>query len=466
MITFRTALAWTFGVATTMGLLYGCGADSESQKDPPVQDASAEAEGAAGSGGSGPDASPDATEGGSDPCDAPEICDGLDNDCDGVADEGLWTAGSKTEVGTGSPKFFAPAITRRSDGSFLLAASDDLLLNVWDLASNFSTQAGPKSLDDVDPYDEQHHQLPRIATNGSSLAVGAYIRGAGDCAHLDITLLSIGAAVASLPNWTILNTTGHQCPEPVFPATWWSSNPDVAFDGTNYVVAWSDASDLAMHVYFAQASPAGVVQPGVLAGGSAAASVTSAPRYPDSLVHVESSGGNTVVGWTSSSTGGARPRFVRLDSTSSSVELGPIDLTGAAAGHVLRDMAINGSVLGLLTAKADGETIVHAVDVKTGTFIASQPFPGTFTDRFEPHIEAVGSGFMVTRLNKGTPLVIGVGWAPAKLDLPVTSLDVAAGTAATSATVAAVDAKNAVLTYAADGKVQVVPLVCKDPELL
>lgn len=410
---------------------------------------------------------------------APEKCDGIDNNCDGKIDEGVWNLGTSvtlplgTGVGSnpGGSKYpdanaGAPAIARLSDGSFVVAAVDEVsggLVGIqgWALDSALKVTKGPVPTVIYNAQGAQYPltAVPTLATNGSMIVLGGYqVTLPNTCQWAWKTNLAYGTSIDALTRVTASNGTVNPC------APWYNamgtSGAEMAWNGSKFLLAFSDYRDGTSRAYLDSMSSAGSL------GGSktALADINESQDYgsPDrghNRVVVAVGTTTALVAWaTTIPGGGIRPRYALYDLNLGGLVAGPTDLsdfgngtTGypTSVGHVGKSFAIasqNGTQADVNVRLVDDTT-----GVKGGVTTIANP-----TGSSDTRITGIGGGFMVTYA-AGTAM--NFGWAPEDVTKGFATRALVGGSTTSTASIAVIDAKHAVLTWA-DGVVHVAPVTC------
>ena len=122
---------------------------------------------------------------------------------------------------------------------------------------------------------------------------------------------------------SVLNPTGI----PISTATNIQRNPDVAYNGTNYLVAWEDLRTGGANIDAARVSTAGTVLDATGIGVSTLATVEQEPS-------VASDGTGFLIGWTDLRAGAAVPRIIaaRLNSAGTLLDASGIPVSGTNIG--------------------------------------------------------------------------------------------------------------------------------------
>jgi hypothetical protein len=356
---------------------------------------------------------------------------------------------------------------RLSDGSFVVAAADmgasSVLTSIqaWALDSSLKVTKGPvPAIDNAPNAQSPITSVPSLATNGTVVVFGAYQSAyAGGCTSLWKTSLAYGTSIDALTRVTASSGTVNPC------APWYNSmgtsGADIAWNGSRFLLAFSDHRDSTSRVYLDSMNASGAL------GGSktALADIAESQDFGgvnrgQNRVVVAAGTTTSLVAWAANLPGGGiRPRYALYDLNLGGLVAGPIDLdefgngtTGYPTGvaHVGKSFAIASQ------NDTQADVKVRLVDDTTGakggvTTIAN-PLGNS-----DARLTGIHGGFLVTYAQGGT---INFGWS---------SEDVTKGGFATRAlvgpntvstpNVAVVDEKHAVIAWA-DGVVHVAPLTC------
>jgi hypothetical protein len=239
-----------------------------------------------------------------------------------------------------------------------------------------------------------------------------------------------------------------------------TSGAEVAWNGSRFLLAFSDHRDGTSRVYLDSMNASGAL------GGSktALADITESQDWGgtnrgQNRVLVSAGTTTALVAWaTNIPGGGIRPRYALYDLNLGGLIAGPIDLTDfgngttgypTAVAHVGKSFAIASQ--NDTQPNVNIRMIDDTTGAKGGVTTIANP-----TGNSDTRLSGIGGGFMVTYA-AGTAM--NFGWAPEDVTKGFATRALVGGSSVSTANVAVVGAKHAALTWA-DGTVHVAPLTC------
>ena len=362
----------------------------------------------------------------------------------------------------------APALGILKNGTMLVAAttrppSGPNSISAISLTSTLDPTAGPA----VVMTTPAEAMFPSVASDGTGFAVGGATHdGNQSCIYEWSSRAGIVSSNLSNQCLSIAHVFYGLC------VSWYEaiplSFPSMAFNGSRYVLAWSDShGDGVLRAYVATMTTAGVVS-GAHTVTTAAAESAGAPYFSSAYGNVQVAMGpkTAIVAWggrppTGDSAGYDVLRYAIMDTDLNGVLKGPFDVGRGGGPYIITSAAHVGTSFAIARQSSDGANVtVFRVDETTGAILGSAAIANGASGS-DVKLLGIHGGFALT-ISRGS--YIGFAWVAEDLagGIQLQDLFNLGSSTTSSGGLAAIDPTHFAVAWA-DGQLKGTIVSCGDP---